>query len=353
MAQAGNFTAAQLLEVVVKGEEMWKNSQYEASLIPNAEAAVAVLKNQTAQFKELDDYSEKNRKVKVTYIDACGGEVQDCEASCELDGEELSANSEIYEPNICKEHAFKIDVTKLRDTNYTSDELVLRGHARALKLLDEYWAQQILAKAKLNAGINLSPAPFIWDNVNNTTRIPDADYKLQMLANLVQQANMNRINAPYFIENGSLFVEMFNAEMNAGNLDGKGDASRLAMLKRMLYQDAWNFAPAGITESLFMIGSGALAFKTVNEYKPIPINLTPLKQAYSVKSNLLTGVSYDVEYSKTCKVVNNKERYFHTWRYRTNGLIEINPKGCPVNFGGNIVEPTGILSYTKGLNNQA
>ena len=51
MAQAGNFTAAQLLEVVVKGEEMWKNSQYEASLIPNAEAAVAVLKNQTAQYK--------------------------------------------------------------------------------------------------------------------------------------------------------------------------------------------------------------------------------------------------------------------------------------------------------------
>ena len=157
------------------------------------------MKNQTAQFKELDDYSEKNRKVKVTYIDACGGEVQDCEASCELDGEELSANSETYEPNICKEHAFKIDVTKLRDTNYTKDELVLRGHARALKLLDEYWAQQILAKAKLNAGINLSPAPFVWDDANNTTRIPDADYKLQMLANLVQQANMNRINAPYFI----------------------------------------------------------------------------------------------------------------------------------------------------------
>ena len=345
---AGNFTAAQLLEVVVKGEEMWKNSQYEASLMPHSEAAVAVIKNQTAQFKELDDYTEKNRKVKVTYIDACGGEVQDCEASCELDGEELSANSETYEPNICKEHAFKIDVTKLRDTNYTENELVIRGHARALKLLDEFWSQQILAKASLNSGTNLDPAPYVWDWAAHTTRIPDADYTLKMLAELVKDANLNRINAPYFIENGGLFVEMFNKEMDAGNLDGKGDASRLAMLKRMLYQDEWNFASAGVNESLFMIGAGALAFKTVNEYKPVPVNLTPLKQGYSVKSNLLDGVSYDVEYAVTCQVVNNKEHYFHTWRYRTNGLVEINPKGCPVNFGGNVVEPTGILSYTKG-----
>ena len=68
---AGDFTASQLQEINLKAEIMWTDSMLAASLKPEAEAARAVLERQTVKFKEFDDWDTKERKVKVTFIDAC------------------------------------------------------------------------------------------------------------------------------------------------------------------------------------------------------------------------------------------------------------------------------------------
>lgn len=345
---AGQFTPSELLETRLKAEQYWKNGAHAASYTPEANAAKAVIANQTMQFAEFED-ENKDRKVKVTWIDACGAEVEDCVSNCELTEKELESKSKLYAPDICKKIGFSVDFTKLRTNDYTSDEVVLKGFASRIKALDEFWARQILAKLKAYAGINVAPAPFTFDYGQMTTNVPAAQYNLQMLAYIMQQAKLNRMNDNYIIENGALFIEMLNANFNAGNADGKGDAARLSAFQKMLTDDQFNFAAAGLTEDLFMINKGAVAFQTLNkvakETKEIggKVGIT----TFQTPSIALPGVSYDTHYTVTCQTIDGVAHYFHTWRFETHGIVALNPEGCPVTIGGNTYNPTGVLSYSK------
>lgn len=342
----GEFTASELLETRLKAEQMWTDSQRAASLAPEAEAAIAVLDHQTARFDVFNNI-DKDIKVKVTFIDACGREAEDCDNSCDLSEEELSTGSKEYEPNICKKSGFSVNETKLRTNDYGQSEVVAEGLAASVKALDEFWAKQVLVKLKTFAGVNVAPGAMTYDPVNKTTYPVTGD--LNQLAQLIQQGKLNRINGAYFIDNGVFFTAMLNAAFDSGNAEGKGAAARLKALQGVLYDDQFNFAGAGITDDLFMIGSGAVAFKTVNKHPDIPTLIGGKVQhtIYTIPSNKLPGVKYDVTYTVECKVVNNKKSYFHTWRLETNGLIELNPEGCPVTVNGAVVSPTGVLSYSK------
>jgi hypothetical protein len=354
---AGNFTPSQLLEVRLKAEQMWTDSQLAASLKPEAEAARAVLEHQTARFDVLND-TEKDRVVKVTFIDACGVQATDCTATCDITGTELSTGAKEYKANLCQQASFSVNVTKLRTNDYGSSEVVAQGLAAAVKALDEWWAQKVLAKIKTFAGVNVAPAPFIYDATAKTTKFTDLDpavYRsnLQLLANFVQQAKLNRIANPYIIDNGTFFVDMLNAAFDSGNAEGKGYAARLRAFENMLYDDQFNFAAAGLTDSLFMVGSGAVAFKTVNKHPDTPtlIGGDVQETIYTIPSNALPNVKYDVTYTIKCVVTENVKEYVHVWELKTHGLVELNPEGCPVNAVVNgeatVVTPSGVLSYTK------
>lgn len=345
---AGDFTNSELLETRLKAEQYWKNAQNSATYAPQAAAAQAVLANQTMHFSEFED-ENKDRKVRVTWIDACGVEVDDCVSNCDITAPELESKSKLYVPDICKQVGFSVDVTKLRTNEYTSDEVIMKGFASRIKALDEFWARQILVKLAGYAGINVAPAPYTFDVANMTTNIPATQYNLKMLANLLQQAALNRMPDNYIIENGALWVEMLNANFDAGNFDGKGDAARLSALQKLLTNDQFNFAAAGLTEDLFLIGKGAVAFQTLNKVKKEVVDIGGKVgiKTFQTPSIALPGVSYDTHYTVTCQTINNQAHYFHTWRFETHGIVALNPEGCPVTVGGNVYTPTGVLSYTK------
>ena len=342
----GVFSASELQIIKLKAEQFYKNNT--AIYAPEANSAMAILKNQTARFKEFEDIN-KDKQVRVTWLDACGIQVRDCVETCENQQDELESKYKDYVPNICKESGFAIDTRKLRTNDYTSDELIMEGFNGSIKALDEFWARQALVKLKGFAGVNVAPAPFTFDGANVTTNVPATDYTLRILANWIQQAKLNRIETPYFIDNGSLFIEMLNANFQAGNFDGKGDASRLSQLSQMLYDDQFNFAAAGLTEDTFLIGKNAIAFQTINKVADAPTLIGGNVQTttFTVKSLVLPNVKYDVEYQINCKIVGGKKTYRHTWNFKTHGIIELNPQGCPVTLGGVTATPTGVLSYTK------
>ena len=343
---AGTFTPSELTMLKLKAEQFYANNT--AQYAPEAVSAQAILENQSAKFRMFEDVN-KDQKVAVTWIDACGVVAEDCEEVCEIDMPELESKSKEYEPNICKQSGFSLDARKLRTNDYGAQEVITEGLNASIKALDEFWAKQALVKLKTFAGVNVFPSPFTYDAVGKTTNVPTADYNLKLLANWIQQAKLNRIQNPYFIDNGSLFIESLNAQFNAGNFDGAGNASRLNQLSKVLYDDQFNFASAGLTEDTFLIGANALAFQTVNkvEDRPTLIGGNVQVTTFTVNSLALTGVKYDVEYSIVCKVVGGKKSYVHSWRLTTNGLIELNPNGCPVTIGGTTATPTGVLSYTK------
>lgn len=347
---AGDFTRSELLKIKLKAEQMWSDSRLQADFAPEAEAARAVRANQTASMPELLQ-RDKDRKITVTWINACGIVAEDCETNCGLTEDELEAGSKDYEIDTCKKSGFSVDAEKSRTNAYEVQEIAARGQLMAIKALDEFWAVQVLAKAKAYAGVNVAPAPYTYDNTNKTTNVPDASYNVKMIANLLQQARLNKMGNPYFIDNGTLYLEWLNAQLDSGNLDGKGDATRIAQLK--LYFDQFNFPKAGLAEDTFMISPGAMALFTRNRnpdamtYVAGKIN----QWRYTVPSLVLPGVSYDAYQELACKTVNGKSHDYYTWRFETNGIVPLNPEGCPVTIqvGGSpvVLNPTGILSYTK------
>lgn len=342
-----DFTASTLLELRLKAEQGWQDPQFAAAFQPKAEAAVAVLSNQTARFTEGFNNPEKDNKVAVTWINTCNIEAEDCEANCDLDEPELDSGKQLMEIDTCKKTGFSIDEMKLRTNDYNLQEVFTQGHAKAITTLDEFWAAQVLAKLKTFAGINQFPTPFTYDAVNKTTNVPLAAQNVKLVANFLQQAMLNDMPNPYFINNGTLWLEWMNSQLDSANLDGKGDINRIQQLK--MYFDQFNFAKAGLTEDTFMINPNAVAMKTKVTHPDTPTVLGGKvgKTIFTVPSKVLPNVKYDVHYQLSCKVISGKTHYFHTWRYETNGGIWINPSLCPITVGETTVTPTGVLSYSN------
>lgn len=343
---AGDFSASALLDINLKAEERWRDSRATREYTPNAEAARAVLANQTATFQELTG-KDKDRKAKITWLNPCGVQVRDCESDCDISGPELESMSEEYELTLCKETAFSIDRETTRTNAYSREEQASRGMATAIKVLDEWWAGQNIIRASAFAGINVYPTPWTYDAGDNTTEIPAAQYNLDMIPDIIHQAQMNNMPDAYFINNGDLVVAYLRAKMAADNLDGKYDAAAIKALN--MYFDSYNFAKVGASENIFAIAPSAMAMvtKTRNPDTPEYIGGTVNQDRYTVNSSL-PGVKYDVFHSIKCITGNDgKERIVDAWKVKTLGDIFLNPSGCPVTIGGNTYTPTGVYSYTK------
>lgn len=346
---AGDFSATALLDIVYKAEQKWSDSQLLNSKKAQAVAAVVVKQKSTARIDDLSGYQEKDNKVKITWIDDCALVVEDCETNCDISGDEVSTNSQEYVPAKCKKVDFSINAEKMRTNTYTVEEQAAQLLADAVVKLDEWWAQQVLIFLNSNAGDNVDPLPGAYSG--NTTTFAAADYTMSKLVPaVVLDGVLNRLNNPYNISNAELWTDFFNAQINAGNADGKGTANLANQLDMNF--DLVNFAKAGLTADLFSVSSGAVAFVTTNRNQSTPQVLggSVNQTRYQVKSSVIPGVFYDVYYSLKCITDSNgKANIVHAWRVETNGDLFLNPKACPVTIGGTTYSNvTGILSYTKG-----
>lgn len=335
------LTATQLLVLRQKAENVWANSALTNSQTPNTETAKAILENQTATFRVLDN-REKDLKVAVTFLNACGITTETCEDNCDISGNPISSGVKELTPDICQKADFTISENSVRGNDYAMEEMFQQAMTNAVNQLDAFWSVQSLAKLKSFAGVNAFPQPFTFDATGKTTNVPSANYNVELIAHLINQAQMNQMGDAYFIDNGSLWLPFFMAEMNAGNLDGKGQANLINQVK--MYFDRFNFAKAGLSEDTFAIGKGAVAMKTINKYSDTPRTLTANGQTrYTVKSKNLPNVIYDAIYQEKC--INDD--IVHSWRFITNGGIWLNPEGCPIDVSGTQVSQTGVLSYSK------
>lgn len=342
---AGDFSPSALLAIKLKAEQMWSDSRLAQDFKANAQAAVAIKENSTARFRELEN-PEKENQVVVNFINPCAVVAEDCESNCDLTQDELESGAKTYTLDLCKKSGFSVNAEKLRTNTYTVEEVAARGLAQAIKVLDEWWAQQNLVKVNAFAGINVSPEPYTY--AAGTTTIPAANYNVSAIPEIMYDAMINKLGNAFYIDNGGLWVPWTNAQLNAGNLDGKGDAARIAQLK--MYFDPFNFGPAGLTADTFAISSSAIAFvtKTRNPDIPTVIGGQVQQTRYTVPSSVIPGVKYDVYYTLKCTTVNGKANIVHSWRVETNGGIFLNPEGCTVTISSVNYNPTGVLSYTKG-----
>jgi len=352
----GDLTESQILKIKLKAEQMWTDSQLSQEYVPYSDTALAVLKNQTARFKELEN-PDRDNEVVVNFINPCGIEVSDAVSDCEIDGQELGTGGLAYKLDILKSTpGLKINIEKFRTNYYTYEEFTAAGILLHTKALDEFWSQQLLAKLKSFAGINVAVASNgVASNgfsfANNSTGIPANAFDVRLLTVLQQQAIINKMPAGYIIDRGWLYQPIENAKIDAGNNDGKGDGTRAARLDGRVAYDQFNFDKAGINDvDTFIVAPGAVAFKTRARYRETPNKMDAINRTeFKIKSRLLPGVEYDVTFKMECvdNPVTKIREILHKWSFRTEGGIFLNPNGCPTTINGTTYTPTGVTAYNR------
>lgn len=353
----GDFSKSQIQTIQLKAESIWADSAAMTEYIPNAEAAIVVQRNQTARFRELDRDGKKN-EIGISWIKACEAEVTKCSSDCELYGEEVETDVKKYEYDECFETSFKIDATKLEKNIYNFDEVVARAMLKHVKLMDERWAQTILAKLKGYSGINQYPAPFTYDAANNVTVVPSSLYGnplgfytgFQLPTLWTKQMLQNQMQDVYFLDNGRLWTEYQNSILQRGSTDGMSVSGLSRALSLRVNFDLFNFAKAEISNvTTFAIDRSAVAFKTQTKHPDTPEVLGGKIQQtiYTVDSLVIPGVKYDVFYQLSCTNESDGAHYWHTFKIKSRGIVALNPEGCPVTVGGVTYNPTGITAFVS------
>lgn len=340
----GDFSPSVLQKIMLRAEEVWSGGVRAEQYKANSVAAQAVLANQNARITPLQD-PDKDLTVRINWLDTCGAAAEDCESNCDLTEDEIESKGQDYTLDLCKKAGFSVDAEKTRTNVYDVENIAAEAMASKLKVLDEWVAQQTLVKLKAFSGVNVAPQPYTY--AAGTTSIPEADYNRKLVAWLQMQQVLNKMPGAYYIDNGALYLDWKNAQLDAGNLDGKGDATRVNALN--MYFDLFNFVPAGLTEDTFMVAPGAVAIANKVRYTPTPVEYKGKIQQtrWTIDSPTLPGIKYNVYYQLSCKTVGAVEHIMHTWRIEFVGGIFLNPAACPVTISSVVYNPTGVLSYTK------
>jgi hypothetical protein len=342
------LTNAALSTIKYKAEEIWKDGQYAKQYEVQAEAVKKIVAEQEATIKELSS-TDKDNTVEVSWLDTTAIVDEDVDEGdeCSLEEDELSTNKKTYELDLTRRAGFSIDDNDLALSIYDFEIAAARGILASKKVLDEYLSRQAILALNAFAGVNQAPAPFTYDATEKSTMVDADKYDSKLFSHLIQHSILNRVTSPYVLDSGGLFIDHLNAGFDSGNADGKGDKARYDSLR--LAFDQFSFAGAGLTDpSLFLIGKNSIAFASKNYNKqtvPTLVNFEDGNQyRYSVDSDVIPGVKYDVYYSLKCV----GKRMKHTWRLMVNAGFFLNPEaGQTTKVGGRIVTNSGILKYSK------
>lgn len=323
---AGYFTETDLLNIRSRIENFpnWDvnvKKQYQ----PFADSLKAVMANQTATFTDLKDPSKK-KTVEVEFIQTCGLDDQAC-TDCTMGGSEVSTNTQTLAINICREVPFVIDENKFIGNDFDKEDAIAKAFMQADKQLVEYLNGQVIATIEANLGVNA----FIGGKgtvAGTATTINAANWDAKLLAYFERVRVLNKMQNPYILDGSNLFEQVYGAKL----MTDKTDDNFFGTLN---YYSDLSGIDAANTPNLktYLIDRGALAVTSKIFYP----NLIEYKDAnrYSIPSQAMPGISYDVYYKNSCY----GEFYKHEFKVVLHALVAAAPTGCSAT-------DTGILAFT-------
>lgn len=334
-----DFSASELVGVQLKAEKMWNDGQFKQDYVADVDVIKAIKERQTARITELEN-PEKDYDVAVNWLDTSAVSAIDAVSNCDIDEPTVGSKSKPYALDIFKKSGFSFSEQDLRTNIYGREEAVAMGTLRAMMELDNAIATAVAAKAVGYAGTNLAPGAHSY--AAGVTTVAAAKYNRSLMASLLLTARKNKMRNPFIVEAGELYEDYLNAGFDAANSNGGGDAARTKALQT--YFDLVNFAAAGTPVDLLLINQGALAFASKVHYgsTPVAIGGDVNQTRYSVASNNIPGVSYDVFYKTKCANIGGKDHITHHWRFEAKAGLLLNPEG---EAAGN----NGVLAFAKGV----
>lgn len=338
MSQIGTIDCGYLATVQLMAADRWLNSGNKKDYIADVESAKALLENQGGvNLVELKD-SGKDRTIALEWPEKCAITVGECTDDCTIDGADVTPVCKEYETDCIAETSFKVSERIYRNRTMDMQQAISENLLRAMKAMDEKVAALILAGLDANAGINgYTAAPGLV--VGDLTYIASGQWNEYLFGYLALVARMNKMKSPVVLDGTNLFQLYWNKEKEAANADGKGSWAKLTSINTP-YFDPENLIGdyAGKTY-IFDAGSAYFGSKAWNPQGAA----NALKKAgdrylYSMPSNNLPGIVYDVYVQETCS-----GNDFHVaYKLQLHGGFYTNPYPCDETN-------TGILVFKCGL----
>lgn len=358
-----NFNNVKAAEIQPLLDQIWKEPSTSKSYGIKAHAIKAILENQTAELKLLED-PEKLNQVGVKWVDFCGDtstdgtEADDCTNTA---GAEGSAKTKSYVLDIFKEDVFSVASEELQSSVVSYDEIVATGLASKIRNILESFNKSAVAVIAANKGTNPLPNDYSYDAVTKDTSIPSTDFGgEELIPYFMQVAESNRSMQTFLLDGGNLFKDYYIASKKVANLDGKTAAGMYDDLQ--FRHDMSGFAANALSANTFLIDKGALAIANRAKYPglsqlakmpdggwihtsagsmmrySIPVNLPDLMPMMFINQGKLIKQSLmiDVQHSVICVGTVLKP----TWKLKLRAGVFASPIRC--NTGN-----TGILSFTK------
>lgn len=328
----GSFSETELLQMRVKASEILFDDRIKQQFVPQFDILKGIQAIQTATINA-DFQRKKKYDVEVMWENFCDIEAEDCSDSCDLGGNKSSTNAETKTLACFKEVGFSMSENDFIDNEYEMN--VAKALLKADKSLIEAFAAYAVAQLE----------SFKGDNVLTTgkgtvsggeTSIPAAYWNSSLFAYLNRVSIMNKFSNPVLLSGNNLYEANYIAQAQAGNANGKGDANLFGTMP--IYFDLFNIDTVNSPDlKTYMLSQGSMAMvsKTLNPNVP---EKTDAFTRYTMRSNFMPSLSYDVWYNNVCE--NSTGRLLkHNWTIRLTADIFANPVGCDLNN-------TGVLAFT-------
>lgn len=326
-------TCALLALVQLSADAIWEDAAKNKDYIANVASIQAIRDNQTVQIKELEN-PDKDKTVTVYWPENCNIEVASCSDDCSPGGQKPGTRCQDYTLNLCKTASFSLDEKVYRSIATNKEEAMAVSMLEAMKALDNYIASQTVSTIDSGKGVNA------YTSGKGTvsgfkTNIPAAYWNGSLFGYLNLVSQYNKFNAPYILSGTNLYEAYWNAQMNAGNADGKGTKNMFDAYK--IYFDIFNLDTVlSPDKATYLLNRNALAFHSKVYY---PWNSgdaranqwggpgSEVGYRYSVDSKNLPGVKYDVIHKISC----SSNEITHKFTLQFTGGIFRNPVGCNQN----------------------
>lgn len=335
---AGDFSKSTLGAVMIEMDRIWSkdgvvNTLYQA----DCEAAKVLLKEQTANVQKLED--NKDYDVKVWWIKPSIPAVTDDNGTteCVIGGEEKETVNQSYSLTQKKVTGFSVKEYSQRSNLVTQAELIANGFLTCMKALDEAITKSAIAKLEAFKGVNLFKSG-IGDVQTKETYIAPANWNENIFSYFNRCKMWNRFNDPFLLHGSNLAEFNFNAIYERLNADQKDRFAKSRTIRQ--YWDELNIDTINspLLKS-YMVNRGSIAFAAQSYYRGGMVEYVhgANQKRFSIESNNLPGVYYDVFYNNECKDNDIK----HNWSFRAKYDFLLNPTGLSETH-------TGVLSFING-----
>jgi hypothetical protein len=336
MSDIATIDCGYLAVVQAMLEDKWVDPVQRNNYIADVEVAKAVLENQQVSMTELTT-GGKDRKLSVEWQQKCSITTSACSDDCTITGDDVEPVCKEYDITCLQETSFQVPEKAYRERTIDKQKAIAENMLLHMKAMDEYVAAYVMAGIDANIGTNVhTGAPGVAGG-DGATYIAANYWTESIFGYLKLVEAKNKFRGTYLIDGENLYQMLFNKMYDGLNADGKGGAAKANLFK--IYSDLVNIETL-YPKSTYMLHKTAVAFLSKTWY-PFGAGAAIRKpgdtMVYSIASQNLPGVNYDVIVKSTC----SGNEWYDAYKLQLNGLFAVNPSPCD---DGN----TGILKFNCG-----